>query len=200
MPIKLHNKEVTIIAEVKTKSPFGFISDKTWDELFVLAEKTGDMLSIHTDPRWGGSFDLIKKAKTLTNKPILAKGIHALDSDIEQAIASGADMVLVVGRTPSEYLSKYPQHRSKLLIEPHTLAELTKVPPDMHAAWNSRDLATGGKKTETFAEARKIFSGWLCQASNIGAIADIQEGADAVLVGQQLAEFTKDLERSGMLK
>ena len=56
-------KNVQIIAEVKTQSPFGFRSQKSWDELFVIADSVGDMLSVHTDPRWGGSFDLIRRAK-----------------------------------------------------------------------------------------------------------------------------------------
>lgn len=55
-----------IVAEVKTESPFGFRSDKSWQELFDLAEALGDIISIHTDPRWGGSFELLKKARTLT--------------------------------------------------------------------------------------------------------------------------------------
>jgi len=176
--------ETTIIAEVKTLSPFGFRSDKTWDELFALADRVGDILSIHTDPRWGGSFELIKKAKAMTAKPILAKGIHATDADIRKAIDAGADFVLVVGRVPEI-------HQDTLLIEPLTLAELMTVPPEMKAVWNSRDLADGGMKKETFADARKIFPGWLCQASNIRTVQDIEEKADAVLVGTHLEEFSR---------
>jgi len=84
-------KNIQIIAEEKMESPFGFKSQKTWYELFSIANEIGDIISIHTDSRWGGSFDLIKKAKSFTNKPILAKGIHATDSDIEKAIEYGAD-------------------------------------------------------------------------------------------------------------
>jgi indole-3-glycerol phosphate synthase len=172
----------TIIAEVKTQSPFGYKSTKTWDELFTIAEKAGDIISIHTDPRWGGDFSLITKAKSLTNKPILAKGIHATDTDIQKAIDAGADFVLVVGRIPKIHLDK-------CLIEPYTLEELSMIPENVKAVWNSRDLQTGGLKTETFAQARALFKGWLCQASNIRTKADIQDGADAVLVGTHLEEF-----------
>lgn len=173
---------IEIIAEVKTQSPFGFRASKTWDELFEIADRVGDMLSIHTDPRWGGSFDLIKKARALTNKPILAKGIHAHDEDIERALATGADWVLVVGRMPSVHLDR-------CLIEPNTLSELAQLPTEIRAVWNSRDLSTGASKKETFEEARKVFSGWLCQASFIRSIADVEKGADAVLVGEHLDEF-----------
>jgi indole-3-glycerol phosphate synthase len=176
---------VIIIAEVKTHSPFGWRSDKSWDELFELANRVGDMISIHTDPRWHGSFDLIAKAKSLTDKPILAKGIHAQDSDITKALAAGAQLVLVVGRIPEIHLDE-------CLLEPNTLEELKNLPSGVKAAWNSRDLATGGHKQDTFAQARQIFPGWLCQASNISSMRDVDPAADAILVGTALAQFQAD--------
>jgi len=179
-------QNVTIIAEVKTMSPFGFVSDKSWDELFIIADSVGDILSIHTDPRWGGSFDLIKKAKTLTKKPILAKGIHATDAEIEKAVQAGADFVLVVGRIPGV-------HQDVCIIEPNTLRELKDIPETYKVVWNSRDLGTGGMKQDDFQKARKIRDGWLCQASNIKTKDDVVKGADAVLVGTNLEEFTNSL-------
>jgi len=176
-----------IIVEVKTHSPFaGFISDKSWDELFDIANHVGDIISIHTDPRWDGSFDLVKKAKSYTGKPILAKGIHSTDEEIQQAIEAGADYVLVVGRIPSI-------HAEKCLIEPLTLDELKTIPASFKVVWNSRDLSNGGLKKETFEEARAVFSGWLCQASNIKTVQDVKKGADAVLVGTHLLEFAGSL-------
>lgn len=179
-------KYVQIIAEVKTKSPFGWQSDKDWNELFALADEIADIISIHTDARWGGSFELISKARELTDKPILAKGIHAADSEIAEAIKRGADYVLVVGRVPQI-------HFQQCLIEPLTLDELKKLPKSTRAVWNSRDLSTGETKTETFNQARNIFKGWLCQASNIKTKADIHSGADAVLVGSHLQSFAESL-------
>ena len=177
---------IQIIAEVKTQSPFGWKSDKTWDELFEIANEVGDIISIHTDPRWAGSFDLIKKAKSLTKKPILAKGIHSTDEGIQQAVDAGADYVLVVGRIPKIHLDK-------CLIEPLTLGELKTIPTDIKVVWNSRDLSDGGLKKETFEEARALHKGWLCQASNIRSKEDIKKGADAVLVGANLIEFSQSL-------
>jgi indole-3-glycerol phosphate synthase len=181
-------KNIEIIAEVKTQSPFGWQSDKTWDELFTLANDVGDIISIHTDARWGGSFELLEKARTLTTKPILAKGIHTTDEEIKRALDAGADWVLVVGRIPSV-------RQERCFIEPNTLTELKSIPHNLRAVWNSRDLKTGGLKTETFAQAREIFSGWLCQASNIKTIEDIHPDANAVLVGTYLAEFIKSVPR-----
>ncbi len=175
---------VEIIAEVKTQSPFGFKSEKTWDELFHLAERVGDTLSIHTDPRWGGSFELVKKARGRTQKPILAKGIHTSDDDIQRALDAGADFVLVVGRIPQEY----PE---KCIIEPYTLAELKKIPEELKALWNARDLSTGKVKAETFSTARQVFKGWLCQASFLKSVDDILPGAHAVLVGEHVLEFAQ---------
>lgn len=182
------SRNETIIAEVKTHSPFGYRSEKTWNELFDIAEDAGDIISVHTDPRWGGSLELIRRACARTSKEILAKGIHATDEEVEAAIEAGADRVLVVGRIPEI-------HRDRLLIEPLTLQELRMIPHDMKAVWNSRDLSDGNMKTETFAEARSIFHGWLCQASNIRTVADIEDGADAVLVGTHLEEFVQSMER-----
>jgi indole-3-glycerol phosphate synthase len=182
-----------IIAEIKTHSPFGWSSNKSWEELFAIANDFGDILSIHTDPRWHGSFELIKKAKQLTTKPILAKGIHAKDKDIEDAISAGADYVLVVGRLPSAYLER-------CLIEPYTIKELSLLPKEVRAVWNSRDLETGGLKTETFTQARKAFSGWLCQASNIKSADDIKPAADAIFIGTHLESFAKQIKSFDSLK
>jgi indole-3-glycerol phosphate synthase len=172
----------TLIAEVKTASPFGWRATRSWEELFELADRHGDMISIHTDPRWGGSFELIARARKLTSKPILAKGIHATDEDVRRALGEGASHVLVVGREPGV-------HREACLVEPHTLAELAGLSSDLRAVWNSRDLATGEKKTIAFGVARTVRRGWLCQASNIREPADVHPGADAILVGSHLPEY-----------
>lgn len=175
-----------IVAEVKTHSPFGWVSSYSWNELFEIANSVGDIISIHTDPRWHGSFDLITKARALTDKPILAKGIHASDEDIEKALAAGADHVLVVGRVPMI-------HQDKLWIEPNTIEELASLPHGLKAVWNSRDLGNGKPKDATFAQARAIFPGWLCQASYITTKSDIDPSASAAIIGTSLPEFASSL-------
>lgn len=177
---------VEIVAEVKTKSPFGYESKLDWDELFDIAKNIGDVISIHTDERWGGSFDLIRKAKSLTSKPILAKGIHAEDSEIEKAIKSGADYVLVVGRVPS-------LHKERCWVEPLDLEQLSQIPTGTKVVWNTRDLESGSAKKESFEEARRVWGGWLCQASFVKSRDNIKKGADAVLVGEHLKEFAGSL-------
>ncbi len=179
-------KNTIIIAEVKTESPFGFKSEKNWRSLFDTANNIGDIIAIHTDKKWGGSFDHIKKARSLTDKYILAKGIHKQDYQIKMAIESGADAVLVVGRIPEIYLGR-------CFIEPLHLRLLNFIPKDTRVVWNSRDLENGKPKTETFEQARDIWKGWLCQASYIKSVEDIKPGADAILVGSYLEEFAKSL-------
>lgn len=179
------------IAEVKTQSPFGWASQDTWEVLFSLANLHGDMISIHTDSRWGGSFEILKRAREMTKRPLLAKGIHTTDDEVKRAIEEcGADFVLVVGRIPSVYASQ-------CIIEPYTLDELTKIPEGFRILWNSRDLATGGVKKETFQEARLVRHGWLCQASNIKTVDDVDLSADAVLVGTHLAKFIESRKEAG---
>jgi indole-3-glycerol phosphate synthase len=137
-----------IVAEVKSHSPFGWHSKHSWDQLFEIADSIGDIISIHTDPRWHGSFELVAKARKLTTKPILAKGIHSSDDQITQALESGANYVLVVGRVPKNHLKK-------CWIEPNSIKRLQDLLPEQKVVWNARDLSTGKAKKETFAQARQ---------------------------------------------
>lgn len=175
-----HSRTALRIAEVKTQSPFGWKSDKTWDELFAIADKKGDWISVHTDPKWGGSFELVRKARMRTFKPILAKGIHATDTEVDRALSAGADLVLVVGRLPPH---------KKVLVEPTTLDGLRAIPEGYRVVWNARNLSTGLPKEETFAQAREVWKGWLCQASFLRSWDDVDPTADAILVGEHLPEF-----------
>lgn len=176
-----------LIAEVKTESPFGFAAERSWDDLFDLARRAGDVVSVHTDPRWGGSLDLVRAARAGTGKPILAKGIHATDEEVRAALAAGADFALVVGRLPAADLLP------RCLVEPNSLAELRALPRGAAAVWNSRDLRDGSAKGETIAEARAAWGGWLCQASNLGLASDVYPGVEAALVGQNLPSFSASL-------
>lgn len=175
-----------IIAEVKTKSPFGWSSNEPWDRLFAIADDIGDIVAVHTDPRWAGSFDLVRKAANETGKPILAKGIHADDSLVDKAFKAGATWVLAVGRIPMI-------NPSQCLIEADGLSELSAINTDLRAVWNSRNLNNGKPKQETFDQARLVFKGWLCQASNLKTVADIHPFADAVLVGTNLVMFAESI-------
>lgn len=176
-----------VISEIKTRSPFGFVSARSWDELFDLAVRQPGWLSVHTDPRWGGSLDLVRKARhRAPDKPIVAKGIHPTADDVRAALDAGANLVLVVG---------WPHPCSDigaLLVEPRSLEELVQLredAPDARAVWNQRDLATGARRADDFSAARAAWPGWLCQASFVRSVEDVHALADAVLVGEHLAGF-----------
>lgn len=175
------------VAEVKTQSPFGFKSDRSWEELFEVANQHGDWLSIHTDQRWGGNFELVRKARNLTEKPILAKGIHNTDEEISEAVQSGADYVLVVGRLPN-------LEQERCLVEVNNLDQLAGIPQDLRVVWNQRDLRNGQPKSETFEQARIQWPGWLAQASNIENVNQVNARADAFIVGENLLRFVADFQ------
>lgn len=185
------------VAEVKTESPFGFRSPFTKDELLRLAARHGSMVAIHTDPRWGGSFEWLKVARHRTDKPILAKGIHAADDEIERALDCGADRVLVVGRIPPD------KYLDKVWYEPNTLDELRCCPDGVKVVWNSRDLVTGARKKSengflytSLGHARNVRPEiWMCQASFISTRSDVMTDppVQAFIVGEHLPEFVQDL-------
>ncbi len=170
---------VTLIAEVKTQSPFGFVSTKGRLCLFDELEPIADILSIHTSPLWGGSFEWLKEARKRTNKPILAKGFHPTIFDVKQALDCGANYVLTVGWWPEGY--------AECIHECETLGQLSssKAPK---ALWNARNPRTGERRMATIEQARQVRNGWLCQASMIQSSEDVATGVQAILVGQFLCK------------
>lgn len=176
-----------IIAEVKTRSPFHFTSTDSWEMLFEIAIEVGDMISIHTDSRWGGSMETLKRARGMTDLPILAKGYHRSNREIEMALGLGANKVLTVDFIPC------PELIDNCLLEPLSLRGLMQLPEGSKAVWNARDLTDGGWKDATFEHARRNWSGWLCQASGIRRKSDIHTSADAILIGEHLPVMREDL-------
>lgn len=191
------NRHPIFVAEVKPKSPFDFQSPLSDNELFRIATAHGDMLSIHTHEAWGGSFTWLKSCRARTEKPILAKGIHATDDDIERALDCGADRVLVVGRIPAD------KYLDRIWYEPASLSALWDAPTSIKLVWNRRDLSTGGYKNMTsngttyddklLFETAHAAGIWICQASFIRRPRDVQDNVQAFIVGEHLPEFVKEL-------
>jgi indole-3-glycerol phosphate synthase len=183
--------QARIFAEVKTKSPFGYVARESWDSLLALALQVGDVVSIHTDTRWGGSFEQLTEVCKSCVKPVLAKGLHQTNHEVEEAVVCGATAVLTVGFVPHPSLQPY------CLYEPlRSTLQLTEVTGLMQGAvWNRRDLNTGRKKPETFDQARRAFTGFLVQASLIRTVKDVHDRADGVLVGTYLREFAESLSK-----
>ncbi|MCX6722184.1 MAG: hypothetical protein NTY04_03265 [Candidatus Staskawiczbacteria bacterium] len=199
-----------IIAEAKVWSPRGErLTQNSWEQQIESAGKVGRMVSVLTHPIWRRSPDDIKKARKIlpSEIKILAKGFYETDDEVQRAVDDGADFVLVVGRRPKVHLER-------CFLEPLTLAELADIPVSLWAVWNSRDLSSlkdlpgipqfllerwkqmdgcSDRKRESFKEARAIRLGPLCQASNLKTVADIEPGANAVLVGSHLESFAASL-------
>lgn len=183
----MRSQNYELIAEVKTRSPYdNWQPTLEWDKLFDLAKFFGDMISVHVETDWDGSLDLIQKARSLTDKPILAKGFNDTDKKIKDAIEAGATKVLRVGELPDD-----KGLLRVCLMEPRSLGELSYYPPEAEVVWNARDLFSGGHKSETFAQARAI---WprprkLIQASYIWDPIHVHPEADGIIVGRDLVKF-----------
>lgn len=185
----------TFIAEIKTQSPFGFKSTVPFISLMEYAIKYGDWISVHTNPLWGGGYDVISFVRQFTDKPILAKGIHGTDDDIRMALDHGANYVLVVDRVPDfRYV-----YRDKILLEFSKLDDVRRIAnryehltPKPKFVYNSRDLRTGlPKMVNELEEVVKL--GWTCQASNIISPADVNPNVQAFIVGECLIDYCQHL-------
>jgi len=169
------------IGDTKIRSPF--ITGPTkhlWRDRLELAIEYADMIAVQTHGNWAGSHNLVKLAKEATDKPILAKGIHWKDKEIDDLLYLGADYVLVVGRIPpSRFLDR-------CMLEPTCLKEIEDYPRGVKVVWNARNIVNGWPKKETFQEAREKWDGWLCQASMIKRREDIHPSADAIMIGECL--------------
>jgi len=185
------------IAEIKTQSPFGFVSKTPFVSLMECAIRYGDWISVHTNALWGGDYDAISFVRRNTNKPILAKGIHASDDDVKRAIDHGADYVLVVDRLPQKNLTKCLLEFSNLNkvkeLSDRYMDTVFSSDPILKFICNSRDLRSGlPKKMWELDEYLKI-GGWVCQASGIKSKSQVDNRVDAFIVGEHLIEFCKTL-------
>jgi hypothetical protein len=170
----------SLILDTKIRSPFGWRTDQSWVERLEMAIEYGDIIAVQTMGGWAGSLNLIKEARQATSKPILAKGIHRTDKEIDELLNLGVTYVLVVGRVPSE------KYIDKCMLEPSCLREIEDYPKNAKVVWNTRNLLNGLPKKETLEEAREKWDGWLCQASMIECVKDINPNVEAVMVGTHM--------------
>ena len=164
-----------IVAEIKPSSPFGFTNTLSPKDQLRRCESVGDIIGVHTNELWGGSWGWFEEVRKLTWKPILAKGFHDTIEDVRRAVGCGATYVLTVGWWPSDV---------RCWHECESLDEL-RATDATRAVWNARDPRTGLARKETIAEARSAREGWLCQASRIGSPGDVG-GVQAVILGEAL--------------
>jgi|SRR5579862_3281174 len=186
----------TFIAEIKTKSPFGYTTNETFVSLMQYAIKYGDWISVHTNALWGGDYDALSFVRNNTDKPILAKGLHKTDDDIKRALDHGADYVLVVDRIPNFH------YWNKVLFEFSTIEGFTNAMETigdcfhpLKFVYNSRDLRTGLPKKLNEIDKVIALNQWTCQASNIVSPADVNPNVQAFIVGECLIDYCKTSDR-----
>lgn len=184
-----------LIAEVKLRSPFGYRSTSSWETALHHATALGDIISIHTDTkRFGGPGmcgtsrpSPIALALSSTRKPILAKGVHWTDAEVDAAFAQGATFVLTVGRDTG---------RPGCWFEP-THAQLTRrrqqwLPQSGVVVLNRRNLATGELvDTATMGRWRAQFSPNvpIVYASGYTAADEVPTDGWGVIVGEGLRQW-----------
>lgn len=172
------------IAEVKVQSPYGFRSQYEFDALLERAVSIGDALSIHTDPRWGGSW---KSLETVCNKvsiPVLAKGLHS-EWKIHRAFECGATWALTVGWESDHPQAWYEPTHDRLLGNLSISSDTRKV-----IVVNSRDLQTGLINPDVMTKAKRLFpKASLVQASGIRSPENVDPECFGFIVGEALMEW-----------
>lgn len=146
----LANSASGIIAEFKRKSPSkGWIFQDATPETIVPAYDNGgaSALSILTDDTFfGGSLDFLRRARSLTELPLLRKEFIIDDYQLVEARATGADAILLIaGALPEERIHSLARTAKDLgleiLLEVHTTEELSAYCPEVDMIGvNNRDL------------------------------------------------------------
>lgn len=128
--------DIAVIAEYKRASPsLGDINlDITVEQAVQTYEKNGaTCLSILTEPiKFKGDIDFIRRAKAVSNLPILRKDFITRQEQIVESKTVGADAILlIVANLTDEQLEELitTAHQLKLqtLLEVHGLTELRRV-------------------------------------------------------------------------
>lgn len=98
--VEIFADKPALIAEVKAKSPSEGVIAKTFDpvsqaQAYVAGGSAA--ISVLTDEKYfGGSFDILKKIRAMTDTPLLCKEFVIDSVQVEMARACGADMVLLI--------------------------------------------------------------------------------------------------------
>ncbi len=183
------------IAEIKLKSPYGFKSKYSFEGLTRLAIQYGDIISVHTNPLWGGCYEALEYVRRLTDKPILAKGIHSKNDDVRKAFDYGADYVLIVDRFLNNHADGYNEIPLDKIFHEIGVNIQDKIEqyPNLNYVYNGRDLMNSGlgKKYLDWQKYRDK-TNWLCGASLLRHPIDVKmfyPECDAFIVGEHLVEF-----------
>jgi indole-3-glycerol phosphate synthase len=195
--------DIALIAEHKRRSPSaGTIRNGVALEEVVGAYERGGAaaLSILTEgPSFGGSLDDLRAARAASTLPILRKDFVVARYQVDEAVVSGADAILlIVAALSAEELDGLHAHACErgldVLVEVHDARELDRA-LRMGAnlvGINNRDLTTlAVDVTRTFELLPLVPDGTVVVAESGFSRRDQLEeltsaGVDAVLVGEAL--------------
>jgi indole-3-glycerol phosphate synthase len=193
----------TVIAEMKRRSPSGGDLRGDLDPGAVArayADAGAAALSVLTDgPDFGGSLDDLVAARNAAPIPVLRKDFTVDPVQIAEARVAGADAVLLIvavldGDALEGCLDAARRFDVDALVEVHDEQEAMRA-VDAGARCvgvNNRDLRTLATDLGTFARVRRLLPGDVAVVAESGVrTADdvrrlVDEGADAVLVGEAL--------------
>ncbi len=89
-----------LIAEVKAASPSEGVIAESFDPVGMAKKYVAggcNAISVLTDQKYfGGSFDVLKSIRAITNKPLLCKEFIIEEKQVRVARACGADLVLLI--------------------------------------------------------------------------------------------------------
>jgi indole-3-glycerol phosphate synthase len=192
-----------IIAEMKRRSPSGGVLRSTLDPLAMAAVYATcgvAAISVLTDgPDFGGSLDDLAQVRQAVDLPLLRKDFTLDPVQIAEARVAGADWVLLIvamldGDALDHCLAGVARSGAQAIVEVHDVDE-ARIALAAGAACigiNNRNLQTLTTDLGTFARVRRtIPDDVVCIAeSGVRSPDDVkrlvQEGADAVLIGELL--------------
>lgn len=148
----LLDSKIGIISEFKRRSPsrdWIFKDAKVEDIIPAYSKGGASAISVLTDyDFFGGMFDDIRLARSLTDTPILRKDFMVDEYQIYQAAAMGVDAILLIASCLSAGEVKVFAHKAKrlgldILLEIHNEAELSHICEYIDVVGvNNRNLGT----------------------------------------------------------
>ena len=197
----------TIIAEMKRRSPSGGVLRPELDPVTLGREYAGcgvAAISVLTDgPDFGGSLDDLAEIRAAVDIPLLRKDFTIDPVQIAEARVGGADWVLLIiallGNDALDLcLAGVERSKAQAIVEVHDAGEarVAVAAGAICIGINNRNLRTLTTDLATFARVRQtVPEGVICIAeSGVRSPDDVtrlvNEGADAVLVGEALMRAT----------
>ena len=169
------------IAEHKPRSPFGWVGPDIPVEDFIGLHTDAGAYAVHVQEPWGGSWDTLARARAVTDKSVLVKGVLS-EREVGRVVASGAVALLIEGQ--NDHLPV------RLPVIEVTTPEALGRALQREPAWivvNARDIDTGEMHPERHDEMRSLIP------EGVGAIAasglvEPRADYDLSLIGTALME------------